>query len=104
MTPLDYGRSFLIGNEPENEVRFWVESRTRIIDAASGQSEDYVQVGRARASTPLPKIISCTRTTTTFCPSLARSGQSSIGVTPTYATPIEKSAAQRSVGTGNSTI
>lgn len=49
MTPLDYGRSFLIGNEPENEVRFWVESRTRIIDAASGQSEDYVQVGSCKS-------------------------------------------------------
>ena len=49
MTPLDYGRSFLIGNAPENEVRFWVESRTRIIDAASGQSEDYVQVGSCKS-------------------------------------------------------
>ena len=49
MTPLDYGRSFLIGNEPENEVRFWVESRTRIIDEASGQSEDYVQVGSCKS-------------------------------------------------------
>ena len=49
MTPLDYGRSFLIGNDPENEVRFWVESRTRIIDAASGQSEDYVQVGSCKS-------------------------------------------------------
>ena len=49
MTPLDYGRSFLIGNEPENEVRFWVESRTRIIDEASGHSEDYVQVGSCKS-------------------------------------------------------
>ena len=50
MIPLDYGRSFLIGNAPENEVRFWVESRTRIIDdAASGQSEDYVQVGSCKS-------------------------------------------------------
>ena len=49
MTPLDYGRSFLIGNAPENEVRFWVESRTRIIDAASGQREDYVQVGSCKS-------------------------------------------------------
>ena len=49
MTPLDYGRSFLIGNAPENEVRFWVESRTRIIDTASGQSEDYVQVGSCKS-------------------------------------------------------
>ena len=49
MIPLDYGRSFLIGNDPENEVRFWVESRTRIIDEASGQSEDYVQVGSCKS-------------------------------------------------------
>ncbi len=49
MIPLDYGRSFLIGNGPENEVRFWVESRTRIIDEASGQSEDYVQVGSCKS-------------------------------------------------------
>ena len=49
MIPLDYGRSFLIGNDPGNEVRFWVESRTRIIDEASGQSEDYVQVGSCKS-------------------------------------------------------
>ena len=49
MTPLDYGRSFLIGNGPENEVRFWVESRTRIIDETSGQREDYVQVGSCKS-------------------------------------------------------
>ena len=49
MIPLDYGRSFLIGNRPENEVRFWVESRTRIIDETSGQSEDYVQVGSCKS-------------------------------------------------------
>lgn len=49
MIPLDYGRSFLIGNGPENEVRFWVESRTRIIDEASDHSEDYVQVGSCKS-------------------------------------------------------
>ena len=49
MTPLDYGRSFLIGNGPDNEVRFWVESRTRIIDETSGQREDYVQVGSCKS-------------------------------------------------------
>ena len=49
MTPLDYGRSFVLGNGPENEVRFWVESRTRIISEASGQSEDYVQVGSCKS-------------------------------------------------------
>ena len=49
MTPLDYGRSFILGNGPENEVRFWVESRTRIIDETSGQREDYVQVGSCKS-------------------------------------------------------
>ena len=49
MTPLDYGRSFVLGNGPENEVRFWVESRTRIVSEASGQSEDYVQVGSCKS-------------------------------------------------------
>ena len=32
MRPLDYGCSFVLGNGPENEVRMWVESRTRITD------------------------------------------------------------------------
>ena len=36
MQPLDYGRSFILGKWPENEVRFWVESRTRIIDELKG--------------------------------------------------------------------
>ena len=49
MIPLDYGRSFLIGKAPSNEVRFWVESRTRIIDEASGHNEDYIQVGSCKS-------------------------------------------------------
>lgn len=49
MTPLDYGRSFLIGNGPFNEVRFWVESRTRIIDETSGTHEDYIQTGSCKS-------------------------------------------------------
>ncbi len=49
MTPLDYGRSYLIGNGPENEVRFWVESRTRIIEDASGTISDYVQAGSCKS-------------------------------------------------------
>ncbi|MDP6701741.1 MAG: hypothetical protein QGH25_18970 [Candidatus Latescibacteria bacterium] len=49
MIPLDYGRSFLIGKAPSNEVRFWVESRTRIVDEASGASEDYYQVGSCKS-------------------------------------------------------
>jgi len=49
MTPLDYGRSFLIGNGPGNEVRFWVESRTRIIDEETGGCEDYIQAGSCKS-------------------------------------------------------
>ena len=49
MIPLDYGRSFLIGNGPENEVRFWVESRTRIIDEKTGKHQDYIQVGSCKS-------------------------------------------------------
>jgi len=49
MIPLDYGRSFLIGRAPSNEVRFWVESRTRIVDEKSGASEDYYQVGSCKS-------------------------------------------------------
>jgi hypothetical protein len=49
MRPLDYGRSFLIGTAPANEVRFWVESRTRIIDEETGKSEDYIQAGSCKS-------------------------------------------------------
>ena len=49
MIPLDYGRSFLIGKCPENEVRFWVESRTRIIDEKNNTTEDYVQAASCKS-------------------------------------------------------
>jgi hypothetical protein len=49
MNPLDYGRSFLIGTVPANEVRFWVESRTRIIDEVRDVSEDYVQAASCKS-------------------------------------------------------
>ena len=49
MEPLDYGRSFLIGNGPENEVRFWVESRTRVIDEERGTEEDYLQCASCKS-------------------------------------------------------
>jgi len=43
MTPLDYGRSFVIGTGTgsTNECRFWIESRLRIIDGDT--TEDYLQ-------------------------------------------------------------
>jgi hypothetical protein len=49
MQPLDYGRSFILGKWPENEVRFWVESRTRIIDELKGVTEDYVQCASCKS-------------------------------------------------------
>ena len=49
MKPLDYGRSFLIGRAPANEVRFWAESRTRLIDEQTGRSEDYIQAGSCKS-------------------------------------------------------
>ena len=48
MKPLDYSRSFIIGTAPRNEVRFLVESRTRIIDDQTGLEEDYIQVGSCK--------------------------------------------------------
>jgi len=49
MDPLDYGRSFLIGRWPENQVRFWVESRTRILDGQTSQHEDYLQAASCKS-------------------------------------------------------
>ncbi len=43
MKPIDYGLSFIHGTVPENRVRFWVESRTRIIDEETGVTEDFYQ-------------------------------------------------------------
>jgi hypothetical protein len=49
MEPLDYGRSFLQGKWIENRVRFWIESRTRIIDRANGVSTDYHQCASCKS-------------------------------------------------------
>lgn len=49
MTPLDYGRSFLIGMAAFNEVRFWVESRTQVIDERTGRTEEYYQTGSCKS-------------------------------------------------------
>ena len=48
MKVIDYGRSFIQGRAPSNRVRFWVESRTRIIDEKSGMVEDYYQCGACK--------------------------------------------------------
>ena len=49
LAPLDYGRSFILGKATWNEVRFWVESRTRIIDDRTGRHEDYLQCGACKS-------------------------------------------------------
>ena len=49
MNPLDYGRAFLIGTAPGNEVRFWVESRTRIVDEKTGATEEFVQCASCKS-------------------------------------------------------
>ena len=46
---LDYGRSFITNSAPFNAVRFWVESRTTIIDDKSGESQTYYQCGSCKS-------------------------------------------------------
>lgn len=48
MTPLDYGRSFIANSSPANAVRFWVESRTRLI-AADGKAIDFYQCASCKS-------------------------------------------------------
>ena len=49
MRPLDYGLSFVCNTAAANAVRFWVESRTRIIDDAAGTWTDYYQCGSCKS-------------------------------------------------------
>lgn len=49
LEPLDYGRSFLQGKWAENRVRFWIESRTRIIDPESAAPIDYHQCASCKS-------------------------------------------------------
>ena len=46
---LDYGLSFICNSAPGNSVRFWVESRTTIIDDRTGTSTDYYQCGACKS-------------------------------------------------------
>jgi len=46
---VDYGRSFLSGVAEFNRVRFWIESRTRIVDERTGGHEDYFQCGACKS-------------------------------------------------------
>ncbi|MFN7939932.1 MAG: hypothetical protein U0R19_41780 [Bryobacteraceae bacterium] len=49
MEPLDYGRSFLQGKWAENRVRFWIESRTRILDGDGAAPIDYYQCASCKS-------------------------------------------------------
>ncbi len=49
MPLLDYGRSFLSGVAPWNRVRFWIESRTRVIDESTGKHEDFLQCAACKS-------------------------------------------------------
>ncbi|MBN2309410.1 MAG: hypothetical protein JXR94_10595 [Candidatus Hydrogenedentes bacterium] len=55
MTPLDYGRSFICHPSPVNSVRFWIESRTRIMDAKEGTSRDYYQCASCKSENTFAK-------------------------------------------------
>ncbi|HOF41377.1 MAG TPA: hypothetical protein PLD73_14995 [Candidatus Hydrogenedentes bacterium] len=49
MPPLDYGLSFVCNTLPANAVRFWIESRTRLIDDATGAWTDYYQCASCKS-------------------------------------------------------
>ncbi|MBL8218561.1 MAG: hypothetical protein JNL62_05005 [Bryobacterales bacterium] len=49
MEPIDYGRSFLQGKWAENRVRFWIESRTRLIHPESATPIDYYQCASCKS-------------------------------------------------------
>ena len=46
---LDYGRSFICGTAPRNAVRFWVESRTTILDDQADTATDYYQCASCKS-------------------------------------------------------
>ena len=46
---LDYGLSFLCNPSPKNAVRFWIESRTTIVDAAAGTSTEFYQCASCKS-------------------------------------------------------
>ena len=49
MRPLDYGLSFITNPSPANSVRFWLESRTRLIDDSSGDVIDFYQCASCKS-------------------------------------------------------
>ena len=49
MRVLDYGTSFLQSQAGTNRVRFWVESRTRVVDERDGRTEDFYACGSCKS-------------------------------------------------------
>jgi len=47
--PLDYGLSFLCNPSPANAVRFWIESRTTLVDDSSGERVDFYQCASCKS-------------------------------------------------------
>ncbi len=66
-TILDYGLSFICNEASFNNVQFWIESRTTIIDQQNETSANIISVDRAKAKTLLPTRIYSSKTTTIFC-------------------------------------
>ena len=46
---LDYGLSFICNPSPVNSVRFWVESRTTVIDDSTGVSTEFYQCASCKS-------------------------------------------------------
>jgi len=46
---LDYGLSFLCNPSPKNAVRFWIESRTTLIDESAGTSTEFYQCASCKS-------------------------------------------------------
>jgi hypothetical protein len=55
MKILDYGRSFLGSKAAFNSVRFWVESRARVVDERDGTTEEYYQCGACKSEDTFAK-------------------------------------------------
>lgn len=49
MRVLDFGNSFIGCKDPDNSVRFWVESRTSITDEKTGKTEHFFQCGSCKS-------------------------------------------------------
>jgi len=47
--PLDYGLSFLSNPSPANSVRFWIESRTTLVDDSTGERVDFYQCASCKS-------------------------------------------------------